>query len=144
LAKLSLVIEGNPTPKNRPRFAVRGKRAIAYSDQKKQQALFRAYILAQLPDMFQPWAGPVSIKTVFYRVRPKSHYGTGKNAERLKASAPGFLITAPDLDNYEKFVWDCLNGVVWVDDRQIVSCSSEKRFSENPRTEIFIHELLRG
>lgn len=44
----------------------------------------------------------------------------------------------PDIDNLVKFYLDCANGVLWQDDRQIVSLSSKKIYSKNPKTVIKI------
>ena len=38
----------------------------------------------------------------------------------------------PDADNVEKAVKDALNGVVWVDDCQVVNCEKEKFYSTKP------------
>jgi Holliday junction resolvase RusA-like endonuclease len=47
----------------------------------------------------------------------------------------------PDFDNLEKFAVDSINKIVFEDDKQIVSCRTDKRYSERPRTEILIKEL---
>lgn len=49
-----------------------------------------------------------------------------------------FHTKRPDLDNLIKFVKDCLNGVVYQDDSQVFSIQAEKRYSEDPKTEVFI------
>jgi len=35
-----------------------------------------------------------------------------------------------DLDNLEKALYDSLNGVVWIDDRQIVHHDNKKRWAQ--------------
>jgi Holliday junction resolvase RusA-like endonuclease len=51
-------------------------------------------------------------------------------------------ITRPDLDNYSKAILDSLTGICWLDDSQIVSLSLRKLYSEKPRIEIQIEELV--
>lgn len=51
--------------------------------------------------------------------RPAGHYGTGRNAGRLKDSAPLLVTKIPDADNIAKLVGDALNGYAWHDDSQI-------------------------
>jgi Holliday junction resolvase RusA-like endonuclease len=46
----------------------------------------------------------------------------------------------PDIDNLVKFSMDCLNGIAWEDDKQVISLSSYKYYSLKPRTEIIIEE----
>ena len=53
--------------------------------------------------------------------------------KRAAALAGDVLPTKkPDIDNVEKSVFDGMNGVVWVDDVQVVNVSKSKRFGETP------------
>jgi len=76
----------------------------------------------------------LKVDTVFYFPRPKSHYGTGKNAGKLKASAPKYHTKVPDIDNLQKAVYDSLSvkiGIgVWKDDSQIVTGKPEKLYAD--------------
>lgn len=47
----------------------------------------------------------------------------------------------PDVDNAEKLVSDALNGIVWVDDKQVCIVEKAKVYGENPRVEVTIAEL---
>lgn len=78
----------------------------------------------------EPWPGPVRMTSLFYFTRPKSHYGTGKNAAILKPSAPAIKTTKPDLSKLVRALEDGLTGVVYVDDAQIVSHVAEKQFGD--------------
>ena len=42
----------------------------------------------------------------------------------------------PDVDNCAKMVMDSCNGVLWTDDRRVVSVEAVKRYSAAPRTEV--------
>jgi len=131
-----LVIPGNPIAKTRPRFSRRGKFVITYNDQETEEGRFLWEVKQQIKCPLLE--GPIKIACIFYMPRPKSHYGTGKNAKILKPNAPVFHTKKKDLDNLEKFVYDCLNHVVWKDDSQIVESMAQKIYSNNPRTEIKI------
>lgn len=80
-----------------------------------------------------PVRAAVSVKLEFHMPRPKSHYGTGKYATRLRKSAPSeySCVAKPDLDKLVRAVLDCGTGILWVDDAQVVSISCSKRYSEN-------------
>jgi Holliday junction resolvase RusA-like endonuclease len=135
---ISIIIPGKPIAKARPRFARRGKFVKTYSAQETEESLMMWEVYRQLPDGWQPLKCPIKIITNFYLPRPKAHYGTGKNAGKLKSSAPLFHTQKPDVDNLQKMVYDCLNGVVWGDDATIYNATANKMYSENPRTEIII------
>ena len=64
--------------------------------------------------------GPVRVSFVFHFARPKAHYGSGKNAAKLKPSAPVEHIQKPDLSKLVRCAEDALTGVVWRDDCQVV------------------------
>lgn len=85
-------------------------------------------------------SGPISFRLAFFVQRPKSHYGTGRNAGQLKASAPKYPTVKPDVLKMARGVEDALTKVVWHDDSQIVRESLGKDYGE-PRVEIEIEEL---
>lgn len=130
------IISGNPVAKRRPRFARRGKFVMTYSDQETEEGRFLWEVKQQTKQL--PIEGPIKISCIFYMPRPKSHYGTGKNADKLKLNAPIFHTKKKDLDNLLKFCYDCLNGIAWKDDSQVVESMAKKLYSDNPRTEIKI------
>lgn len=57
---------------------------------------------------WRPLTGPVALGLTFTVVRPKSHYGTGRNAERIRPSAPARPIATPDLDKLIRSTQDAL------------------------------------
>lgn len=50
-------------------------------------------------------------------------------------------ITKPDVDNYVKGIKDGLSGIIWQDDKQVVSMTVRKWYSEEPRAEITVKEV---
>ena len=70
----------------------------------------------------------LSTTIVFRMKRPKSHFVNNKPGPgRLKAKSPPLLASIrSDVDNLTKFVLDSLNGVLYEDDRQIVSLRATK------------------
>ena len=52
-------------------------------------------------------------------------------------------IKRPDWDNIGKLITDALiNNLAYHDDSQIVSCTVEKYYSEQPRVEVEIEEIV--
>ena len=141
---IKLTIPGNPIAKKRPRFARVGKFVRTYNDQETEESRFLHHV--ENHDI-EPINGPVSVMLWFFMPRPKGHYGSGKNAGKLKETAPKYPTTKPDVDNLNKFAFDCLNGVAWVDDAQVVVSKSMKAYAgeqigeHGPRTEIIISDV---
>ena len=48
------------------------------------------------------------------------------------------LVVKPDIDNYVKAVLDGLNGLLFVDDKQIIELTARKKYSESARTEVTV------
>lgn len=46
--------------------------------------------------------------------------------------------TKPDKDNLDKFIFDVGNGILWVDDKQIIDGRTTKLYSLYPRTEVIV------
>lgn len=64
---------------------------------------------------------PVVLTARFYFKRPASHFGTGRNADKLKPSAPTLHGQSPDLAKLLRSLEDALTGVAWHDDRLVWS-----------------------
>lgn len=67
-----------------------------------------------------PTLEPVRLSMTFTRPRPKGHFGTGRNASKLKASAPEHPTTTPDTLKLARAVEDSLTGIFYKDDSQVV------------------------
>lgn len=136
MSEIRIHIPGEPTAQARSRSTRRGHH---YDPLKKFKEGIRVMIRSQVKGM-EPLTGPLTLKCEFRMQRPKSHYGTGKNSDKLKMSAPYYHTIKPDMDNLKKMVMDCLTGIVWVDDCQVcVFKESRKIYADhNPGTFITI------
>lgn len=76
-------------------------------------------------------AGPVSVGIRVKTLRPKSHYGTGRNAAVLRSDAPTWVFVKPDVDKLARAVLDCATGIIWRDDAQVASLSIEKQYTQS-------------
>ena len=86
--------------------------------------------------------GPVSLLLVFTRPRPASHYGTGRNAGKIKPDAPSHPISKPDSIKLTRAVEDALKGVVWVDDSQVCGHEIYKEWGDCYRMSVTISPLV--
>ncbi len=73
--------------------------------------------------------GPLIVRLVFNMPRPKGHYGSGKNAQKVKAGAPVRPIGKPDLDKLARLVLDACTSVLWRDDCQVVDLRASKQWA---------------
>lgn len=73
-----------------------------------------------------PTTEAVRVTLGFMFARPKSHYGSGRNADEIKRSAPAYKATRPDLDKLVRAVLDSLTGIVFVEDSQVAQLTAWK------------------
>ncbi len=83
----------------------------------------------------EPISEPVALEVTFVLPRGKNHYGTGRNAEKLKGSAPKHHTKTPDLDKLLRGLLDPLTvkcgGNVLMDDSCVVQLNSVKRYQKD-------------
>jgi Holliday junction resolvase RusA-like endonuclease len=81
----------------------------------------------------------VRVQITFFFRRPDSQYGTGRNAGILKDSSPLYPEkTGDDLDKLARAALDALTGLVWKDDRRVVTLPIKRRYSPQERMEIAV------
>lgn len=82
--------------------------------------------------------GPLRVRFEFTVMRPKGHFGTGRNATAVKASAPAHPTVKPDVTKIIRSTEDSLSGVIWRDDALIVEQYGCKRYGDSPGVRIVI------
>jgi Holliday junction resolvase RusA-like endonuclease len=87
---------------------------------------------------------PFAVTFTFHRVRPKGHYGSGRNAGVLKDSAPPSPITRPDALKMARAVEDALTGVLWTDDSAIVDERLRKVWGDREGVLVTVEPLFPG
>lgn len=132
--ELQFTVLGRPRGKGRPRFG----NGRTYTD---KQTLEYERLIATRAAEAMPCAAvetPVSVRIVVYKGIPASWSKTRRQRAMMGGEIPG----KPDLDNVAKAVLDALNGVAYVDDVQVVKLAVSKNFSEEPRIEVSVREML--
>jgi len=82
-----------------------------------------------------PLDGPLLLEITFWVQRPKSHFGSGRNADVVKPGAPFAPTVKPDLLKLARAVEDALTGIAYRDDSQITCEILQKAYtSGQPRT----------
>lgn len=135
----SLIILGEPTAQKRHRTVRVAGFNRNYDPSASDKKDFLSIVQDNAPD--KPYDMPLRLIVDAFFTRPKSHFGSGKNAGVLKETAPINHISRPDWDNVGKFISDALNKIYWRDDSVLCEVGVRKRYSENPRIEIKIYSL---
>lgn len=139
MKEFTLLISGEPVPQGRPRFASRGKFVQTYDPKKSKD--YKKMVKCQVTKQFhgEPTSEAVQVELNVYRPIQKS---ITKRERALRLSGVHRPVIKGDIDNYFKAVTDACTGLIWVDDAQIVSTRSNKYYSENPRVELTVRELV--
>lgn len=139
---IAFTVRGIPAPQGSKRaFRNRHSGRVALVESSKRVAPWRSDVrdaalaaIAGHPEHGQhsavPFHAPVMVDLSFTLPRPKSHYGSGRNATALKpwamAARPG---SKPDLDKLVRAVLDALSGLVWDDDALVVALHAAKFYA---------------
>lgn len=125
---IEFFIPGKPAPQGSHRHVGRGVLIESSKAVKPWRAAIRA---AALANQIECTTGPVFVAVTFRFTRPASHYGTGRNATRVKPSAVPHPVGrgVGDLDKLLRSTLDGLTeaGAI-TDDAYMVSTLARKRW----------------
>ena len=128
---LSFEVHGTPGPQG---SKTRNAAGAMYESSAKVKPWREAVKSAALDRLsydicWSPLREAVRLEVVFTLPRPKSHFGTGKNAGLVKPSAPQFPTGKPDTDKLLRSTQDALKdaGVV-LDDSVVTDTVAAKRY----------------
>lgn len=126
---ITVELFGKPIPQQRPRFARRGSHVHCYDNQANLKEGYKWQIKSQFKD--DPWEIPLALDLVFFMPIPKA-----TSAIKKRQMAHGVIahMKKPDIDNLQKFVLDCLNGILFKDDSQITEIRAKKMYANKPGT----------
>lgn len=132
--KARYIIPGECVPKGRPRFRRRGH-AYTPAKTKLYEKQVKEYLIAQGA---KPSDKPLEVWIYVYKQPLKSW------SKKLIAKATRGLVLAnkkPDVDNYTKSVLDASNGILFSDDKQVVSLHVIKAYAPKAFVVIESEEL---
>lgn len=127
---LEIHIPGQPFRQKRHRTGKNGR----YDPSAGDKATIQKNLLFYKP--VAPMAGPVIVRIEAYFQTPLSWSGAKQERHEGK-----YRPKTPDTDNIVKILFDAMNGMIWEDDKQVVSSKVDKYYSTKPRTIIRIKEL---
>ena len=139
MSEIYFTIPGIPVGKGRPRFARRGNFVTAYTPEKtaSYENLVKL-VAAEAMKGTELITGPVAVRMFLFVTPPPSW----SNKKRINALNRGIFPTSkPDLDNCIKGIFDACNEIVWKDDKQVVDLTVRKRYAEQARAMVHVHEI---
>ena len=130
---------GDPRGKGRPRFARQGNFVKTYTDAKtaSYEDQIRFYALKAMGST-EPIKRPVSVY-IYIRVGvPKSY-----SKKRVEACLSGLErpTKKPDWDNVSKSICDAMQGIVILNDTQIVDAHVTKVYNAEAGVDVMVQEL---
>jgi len=136
---IQIIVTGHPTAKGRARAFVRkdGKPGLVTPKATswwEEDARLQARVAMKRQGNV-PFTGCVEMVLIVYKAVPRSWPKWKKDAAWAGVIGPD---GKPDLDNYLKAAKDALNGIVWLDDSQVVGGEQYKTYSERPRVVISV------
>jgi len=138
IKKIEFTVEGEPKGKERPRFGNRGQvytpdKTATYENQIK---------IAYYEQCGNAKFAEESQLELFVKAYYKIPKNTSKKKKTVMLSEQIRPTKKPDGDNILKVVADALNGVCYKDDKNLVSMSIEKFYSDMPRIEVVVQKVI--
>ena len=133
--KIEFNVPGKVQAKQRPRFngkfAYTPKETIAYENWVK------TCYLEKHRDV-KPLENPLKVKIIAYYEVPKS---ASKKKKLQMLHNEIFPTVKPDTDNIAQGILDSLNGIAYLDDKQVVKLEVEKYYSNSGYVAVLIEEM---
>ena len=137
-----ITVHGTPEPAGSKRaFVVNGRARVSDTNPRSREWKQRIAQAAGEQYGGELLDGPLSLELTFVQPRPAGHHGTGRNAGRVRPSAPEWPTVRPDALKLARAVEDSLTGVVYRDDAQIVDEHLIKTYGDRARCEIAVYRM---
>jgi len=133
---ISFNLPGKPHGKGRPRITRTGR---AYTPEATREAEgFIRHQAAQAMDGVEVLRGAVQ---AWVEVEIEPPQNTSKKLRKSMMDGEVFPTKKPDMDNVIKAIFDACNGVVYLDDKQVVKLSMMKRYGERDITTVSFQSM---
>lgn len=124
MTECRIVVEGGPAPWSV--WTRQGPRSPSRVKMEAYQALIQVAAINQVGKPMLE--GRVMLSLIFLRAIPKS---APKNITKRQEWCRRHMVKRPDLTNYLKACEDALQGLLFEDDSQVVSCTASKGYDWN-------------
>lgn len=150
MTQIEITVLGLPQPAGSKRaFPIRRKNGlmgVSVTDANPKSGEWKHAVSVEARRAFSGplLTGALAVTIVFFRPRPRGHFGSGKNATALRKTAPAYPTVKPDALKLARAVEDSLTGIVYCDDSQTIDLHVRKFYGEPARAEITVREINGG
>jgi len=137
---LKFRINTTPTAQQRARHGTtKNGLHIAFKSEKQRanERTLEALLQPYVPEF--AWSGPLVLEFTAALPLGKSD---SKKVREAKLSGEMLPEKKPDIDNIAKCFLDAMNGIVYLDDKQVVSLHITKEYAETPAVDVMVKEDL--
>lgn len=142
---IQFTVPGEAVPQgSKKAFFVKALGRAAMTESSAKLKPWRSLVSLKAQDTMNgqpPLDCPVMVLAVFEFPRPRGHFGTGKNETILKASAPSWKTSKPDVDKLLRGILDALTGICFRDDSVVVEVRATKKYGISGKTEISVYKI---
>ncbi|EGT3757647.1 TPA: RusA family crossover junction endodeoxyribonuclease [Clostridioides difficile] len=134
--KVFLVIDGEPVGKERPRMNSITKRTYTPNKTRDYEELIKWLYQSKVKHYFEG----------YIKMTLRCYYSIAKsNSKKVKEQKINNVLRPskkPDIDNVVKIIADSLNEIAYKDDTQIVEVVASKYYSDKPRVEVELEDII--
>lgn len=134
--KISFVVPGKPMGKQRARTLKTGRSYTPVETVNYETLVKQIYIMQHFHNQLE---GAIEGEITAYFPIPKS---ASKKKREQMLTGQIRPTTKPDWDNIGKIICDSLNNLAYRDDAYITDCVVKKRYSDIPRVEVSLWEVI--
>ena len=139
MSEITFSVPGVPVAKARPRATTIGGSARLYTPSKTREYEQRVAQVARGAMCKAPPIDRAVAVSLDIRLSVPASWSKSRRADALAGRV--FVTSRPDTDNYAKAVLDGCNGVVFLDDAQVVRLTAQKRYAEAAGVDVLVTVL---
>ncbi len=137
---IKFTLHRRPVPKQSVRGSFKSRANFYQPDKlKNERAALTVLLNEHRPDVI--WTEPIIAVVLFY-----FPWTSGISLKRRSVwieTGQDYKAKRPDLGNLEKLIFDCMEGVIYVNDSQIVDMRLIKKYDIAPRIVVSLTKVLR-
>jgi len=137
---VTYMVYGEAVGKGRPRFARRGNFTSTYTPQKTKTYEDEIKMMASAAmGSSEPLETPITV-AIYISIGIPASFSKKRHKDALKNIEKP--MKKPDIDNIAKCFLDAMNGIIYLDDKQVVNLHVKKVYAETPCVQVMVSECL--